>query len=483
MTDISAPPSSPVRAAAIFDFDGTLVPHIDHGRNPHPQLEAMKAEMQSIKEEGGVIIGNTGRPPEKIVGDTTGLAELPFDYVCSSVGTVILHAVKGEDGQTTLQPMREYAEYLSTPGDPRKIPYEKDRVDLFLSVQDHFTAQEPWKIGDTPRTGMYYTFQLPEGLTEEEKGAAVSAKIAEVKTYVTEVLKINEVDGLDAKCGVSREKILQDGTAILNIDVMSAKADKIGATKWLLDHIAAERREAGLEPLDSVIVAGDSGNDKSNMDTAYYKSIGLQPAYIVPGNGHDDLVKHVEGEKEKGAVIYRGEALSADLDDKSQEYYNHEHYGLGGTLQGLQAVREHLRERLAINREVPALAELPGFLETMHRKIAGLALVGDAAQAKEALQQDPYLTRQRDILEAAWEKGATPESVWRSIRNFSTERAEDLEAFRTRLAWASAPFKEIGELAGLADTRDITTGPSASTTVTQGEPGGRVEPQESRFRS
>jgi hydroxymethylpyrimidine pyrophosphatase-like HAD family hydrolase len=337
--------STPVRAAAIFDFDGTLVPHIDHGIAPHPQIEAMKAEMQAIKDEGGVIIGNTGRPPELINGDKTGLAELPFDYICSSVGTVILQPVTGENGKTTFQRMPEYDAYLSTPLDPSKTAYDKGTFDALLATQDGFSLQEPFKIGDSPRTGAYFTFTLPAELSEEEKNTAITAKIAEVKEQVGGLIS----DGnYDAKHGVSKERVDGD-TVILNVDVMSAKADKIGATKWLLNHIAEQRQAAGAEPLNAAIIAGDSGNDKSNMDTAYYQSIGLQPAYVVPGNGHHDLVTHVQAEQANGAITFVGTPPPAELSKTSQDYFNHDNYGLGGTLQGLQAVREQLHTKLNAN--------------------------------------------------------------------------------------------------------------------------------------
>lgn len=197
--------------------------------------------MDAIKNEGGVIIGNTGRPPELINNDKTGLAELPFDYVCSSVGTVILQPVIGEDGKTTLQRMQEYDEYLSTPLDPNKIPYDKTAVDATLAGQEGFRLQEERKIGDSPRTGAYFTFTLPEGLNEADKNAAITAEIAHTKAKVMDILGIGSTNGIDAKCGVSKEK--EEGNMVtLNVDVMSAKADKIGATKWLIDYIAEQRK-------------------------------------------------------------------------------------------------------------------------------------------------------------------------------------------------------------------------------------------------
>jgi hydroxymethylpyrimidine pyrophosphatase-like HAD family hydrolase len=363
--------STPVRAAAIFDFDGTLVPHIDHGIAPHPQIEAMKAQMQAIKDEGGVIIGNTGRPPELINNDKTGLAELPFDYICSSVGTVILQPVKGEDGKTTFQRMPEYDAYLSTPSDPNKIPYDKGTVDGFLAKQQGFSLQEPWKIGDSPRTGAYFTFKLEEGLTEEEKEKVITRKIAEVDAYMQGIIHGN---AWDAKKGVSKERENPDGTVILNVDVMPYKADKIGATKWLLNHIAEQRKEAGAEPINAAIIAGDSGNDKSNMDTAYYQSIGLQPAYIVPGNGHHGLVKHVQAEQQNGAIISIGMPIPAELSKTSQEYFNHDNYGLGGVLQGLQMVRDQLREKLNMPETPTKIASHPQIQSTVKERQAGLEL-------------------------------------------------------------------------------------------------------------
>ena len=332
----------PVRAVAIFDFDGTLVSHIDHGKVSHPQIEEMKAEMRSIQEEGGVIVGNTGRPPELIHNDKTELMELPFEYICSSLGTVILERMVGEEGRTTFQPMQAYEDYLSIPLDPNKTPYDKATIDALLAAQEGFTLQEPFKIGDSPRTGAYFTFKLPEGVEEADKEAFITSKIAEVKEQVTELIGINNTEGIEALCGVSKEKAMEDGTVILNVDVMPGKADKIGATKWLLNHIAEKRKEAGQEPLNSVIIAGDSGNDLSNMDTAYYLSKGLHPAYVVPGNGHHDLVKHAQNEVASGAIAFVADAVPSTLPDPS----NHINYGLGGSLQGLQCVREQLRERL-----------------------------------------------------------------------------------------------------------------------------------------
>jgi hydroxymethylpyrimidine pyrophosphatase-like HAD family hydrolase len=336
------------RIAAIFDFDGTLVPNINFAdRQPHPQIEAMITEMQGIKDAGGVIIGNTGRPPELINGDITGLAELPFDYACSSVGTVILQPVE-RNGVTTLERMPEYDDYLSTPLDPNKKPYNKTEVDALLAAQDGFRLQEEYKIGDSPRSGLYYTFELPEtALTEgkpnEDGNALISAKIAEIKEQVSDLLGIGQSDGIDAKCGVSKEGT-HGTTVTLNVDAMSAKADKIGATQWLLDHIAQQR---GTEnAITAVVVAGDSSNDRSNMDTQAYLDRGLQPAFVVPGNGHPDLKTYVESEREKGAIAAFAAPIPSELHEGTSEYFNHPNYGLGGTLQGMQSVIKQLNEKV-----------------------------------------------------------------------------------------------------------------------------------------
>lgn len=362
----------PRRTAAIFDFDGTLVPNIDMakklGIGSHPKLGEMIAEMQAIQKDGGVIIGNTGRPPNLINGDQTGLAEMPFDYICSSVGTVILHPVQ-KDGHTVFERLPEYDAYLNTPSVPNKKPYNKEAIYKLFDGADGFKPQEVEKIGDSPRNGFYYTFTIPDSTTDPD--AFITNKIGEVRGLVGTKLSLSSVDGYDAKVGVSKEKV-EGKTVTLNVDVMPAKADKIGATKWLLEYIAKSRRTAKHPQLDSVIVAGDSSNDRSNMNAAEYRAIGLEPAFVAPGNAHHDLKKYLDDhQRENGMAVCAAPAIPSDIRTDSTEYFNHAHYGLGGTLQALSQARHVLADKLtyqqkSINHLPDSFAKSPNLLTIFH---------------------------------------------------------------------------------------------------------------------
>lgn len=336
----------PARTAFVTDFDGTVAPSIAEseklGLGPHPRINEMIEEMNRIKKDGGVVIGNTGRPDNMINGDKTGLHDMPFDYICASVGTQILTPERQTNGSTKYVPMQAYKDYLTTPNDESKKPYDKGTVQELLLQQEGFSPQPEKNIGDSPRNGLYFTIALPEEVAhlanpEDKKNAG--KKFAD---DLTQTIK-TKVEGLtsefDVKCGVSTHLI--DGeknTAILNVDVMPARADKIGATTWLLKHISEQRAAQGEEKLNTVVIAGDSLNDKSNMDTKRLKDDGFRPMFIAPGNAHPGLKQHITHEGMRGAKVSIGPDIPTNIPSESADYFNHPNYGLGGTLDALKKV-------------------------------------------------------------------------------------------------------------------------------------------------
>ena len=90
-----------------------------------------------------------------------------------------------------------------------------------------------------------------------------------------------------------------------------------------------------------MIVAGDSDNDKNNMDVDAYRRMGLEPAFTIPGNAHAALAGFIDEQREAGIITYQAPALT--IKDKSlPEFYSQENYGLGGTLQGMRSVIKQL---------------------------------------------------------------------------------------------------------------------------------------------
>jgi hypothetical protein len=248
---------------------------------------------------------------------------------------------------------------------------------------------------------------------------------------------------------------------VLNADVMSRNANKIGASRWLLERIGVERAAENQPPLKAVIVSGDSGNDKDNMDAAAYRAMGLEPAFTIPGNAHPTLAGFIDEQRKKKIITYQAPALTV-TNKELPEFYSQENYGLGGTLQGIQSVIKQL--------------SLTKFISDVENTIDGLNLVGDEKAAKTALKEHPYLTEQKEIL-AALQLGEKAEDVEKMVKAATENRANNIASFKQKLTWASTSFKDIDAIVADADRRDVTAinAKTADVVITSPQMAGRVE--------
>lgn len=300
------------------DIDGCITPSIDlENRKQHPSLDALKLQLEQLKNAKGISVLSTGRPLHMVKSDPL-LEGYPADYAVTSSGVEIAKKVEGE-----WVPYEEYVDYLLNPAEG-KTAFSRSDVDSLIIGGNGaensitFTAQPAEKVAGE-RLGYYV--EDDASLSNERMKEKISKRVHE--------LIGNEID---FQVVPSKDPHLKakSGNALWNVDIMPSKASKLGAAQWLIDNLKDKHPE-----LKNAIVWGDSGNDKPAMTPEMYKARELEPAFITPANANPALVAHVHKYGDRGIVT----ATFPEDDIYS------EHGGAGGLFEGLGQVLPQLLEK------------------------------------------------------------------------------------------------------------------------------------------
>ncbi|XMO85584.1 HAD-IIB family hydrolase [Algibacter sp. AS12] len=244
-----------------FDIDNTLIDFHTHKSN-------FRKTWKKYKPKDVVLTYNTGR----LIDDVLNLIDkgvLPEpDYIISGVGT---HIYNYKDKCI----VKEFNNVLDDGWDLKAVE------DLIQNI-DHPISDQPTKFQHAYKRSYFFHNASPELITSVEKD------------FENANMSINVV--------YSGDKFL---------DILPKFANKGNALQWLT-------KKLGLKP-ESVLVAGDSGNDSAMFDLPNVKG-------IVVANAHEELyrytkhrqVYHTEKEKSDGIIeglVYYSILPSAAIKD------------------------------------------------------------------------------------------------------------------------------------------------------------------------
>ncbi|KAA5823471.1 HAD-IIB family hydrolase [Algibacter amylolyticus] len=244
-----------------FDIDNTLIDFHTHKSN-------FRKTWKKYKPKDVVLTYNTGR----LIDDVLNLIDkgvLPEpDYIISGVGT---HIYNYKDKCI----VKEFNNVLDDGWDLKAVE------DLIQNI-DHPISDQPTKFQHAYKRSYFFHNASPELITSVEKD------------FENANMSINVV--------YSGDKFL---------DILPKFANKGNALQWLT-------KKLDIKP-ESVIVAGDSGNDSAMFDLPDVKG-------IVVANAHEELyqytkhrqVYHTEKEKSDGIIeglVYYGILPSAAIKD------------------------------------------------------------------------------------------------------------------------------------------------------------------------
>ncbi|MEP3836996.1 MAG: HAD-IIB family hydrolase [Algibacter sp.] len=249
-----------------FDIDNTLIDFHTHKSN-------FRKTWKKYKPKDIVLTYNTGR----LIDDVLNLIDkgiLPEpDYIISGVGT---HIYNYKDKCV----VKEFNNVLDDGWDLKAVE------DLIQNI-DHPISDQPTKFQHAYKRSYFFHNASPELITSVEKG------------FENANMSINVV--------YSGDKFL---------DILPKFANKGNALQWLT-------KKLDIKP-DSVLVAGDSGNDSAMFDMPNVKG-------IVVANAHEELYQYTKHrqvyhtEKEKSDGIIEGLVYYGILPNVAKDVTNIDH--------------------------------------------------------------------------------------------------------------------------------------------------------------